>query len=77
MIRVKDRRITNGRNSWTVTATISPGRVQIERVEGDVTDGWGLQEAIIAMLNRRLLYRVVLHYRTSPAYRIGLPPKIH
>lgn len=57
MVRLRDRRITNGRNVWTVTATLRAGRVDLETIHGDITDTAGIREALVALIATRSHYK--------------------
>ena len=59
MIRIKDRRISNGRNVWYVTATLRAGGVDIDMatLRGDVTDTAGIAEALEALVDSKPRYQ--------------------
>ena len=57
MIRVVNRRITNGRNVWHVTATLRSGGADVETIHGDITDTDGIREALLALVSSRRHYQ--------------------
>ena len=60
MIRFTDRRVTNGRNHWTVSGTIEAQRVTLTQIYGDINDVTGLRAAVRAWIESRPRYRRAL-----------------
>lgn len=57
MIRITDRRITDGTNTWTVTATLRTGGAVITTIHGDVTDLSGIHRAMVALIASKKRYQ--------------------
>lgn len=57
-IRIKNKRVTNGRNVWHVTATISPGIIELDLgdTHGDINDMPGILEAIQQLMASKPRY---------------------
>jgi hypothetical protein len=57
MVRVINRRITNGRNVWHVTAKLRSGGADVETIHGDITDTAGIREALMALVASKPRYQ--------------------
>lgn len=56
-VRLNHKRVTNGKNSWHIDATVSGGAVTVERVYRDVTDPDGLRDAVHKLVDSKPRYQ--------------------
>lgn len=60
-IKLIDKRITNGKNTWTVSGLVLPNDTVIVReLHGDVNDFRGIHAAVRRMLDSKPRYKRVL-----------------
>lgn len=57
MLRLKNKRITYGPQSWTVDATIARGEVRLTEIHGDVTNVSNIKEAVRKLLLSKPRYQ--------------------
>lgn len=60
-IKIIDKRITDGKNTWTVSGQVLPNdTVILSQVHGDIADVTGIGAAMRALIASRRRYRRVL-----------------
>jgi hypothetical protein len=61
MIKITDKQISNGQNTWVVSGVVSCGRVLLTEIHGDICDQSGIREALLLLLSSKPRYLRICH----------------